>query len=240
MTTPTLVAAPDEGALARLAAEFVLRAARANPGGLRLAVSGGSTPQPLYRLLASPEYRDRLPWGDVHLFFADERAVPPGSPDSNFGLIRRLLLSHVPPAARHVHRMRGEAENLQAAAKEYEWELAGACDFAPDGREPRLDLVLLGIGDDGHTASLFPGTEALTEEERWVVANYVPGLGAHRLTLTYPVLAAARELAFLVSGAGKASVVRRALEGDPALPVTRAARHPRVTFLLDAAAAGEV
>ncbi|MBM3498433.1 MAG: 6-phosphogluconolactonase [Armatimonadetes bacterium] len=237
MTKPMLVVAPDPGALARLAADHLVRAARRCGPGFRIAVSGGSTPQPLYRLLASPEYRDGLPWADTHLFFADERAVPPDSPDSNFGLVESLLLSHVPLAPGHVHRMRGEAEDLQAAAKDYEWELAATCEFDRGSREPRLDVVLLGIGDDGHTASLFRGSEALREEDRWVAANYVPGPATPRLTLTYPVLAAAGELVFLVSGAGKAGIVRRVLEGDPDLPATRAACHPRATFLLDAAAA---
>ena len=237
MTTPTVAVAADEAALARLAAEVVLRAAEASGARFCVALSGGSTPQPLYRLLASPEYRDRMPWRSTHFFLADERAVPPDSPDSNFGLVRRLLLSCVPAPERQVHRMRGEAENLRAAAKDYEWELAATCEFAAGCREPQLDLVLLGIGEDGHTASLFPDTAALTEEERWVVANYVPRLNAHRLTLTYPVLAAAREVALLVSGAGKADVVRRVLAGDPDLPATPVARHPRATFLLDAAAA---
>jgi 6-phosphogluconolactonase len=237
MTKPTVAVAPDESALARLAADLLVRAAQESGPRFCFAVSGGSTPEPLYRLLASPEYRGRLPWGHTHLFFADERAVPPDSPDSNFGLVRRLLLSGAPLPDLQVHRMRGEAENLRAAAKGYEWELAAACAWGPQRREPRLDLVLLGVGDDGHTASLFPGTEALTEEERWVVANYVPRLDACRLTLTYPTLAAAREVVFLVSGAGKAGIVRRVLGGDPDLPATRAARHPRAAFLLDAAAA---
>jgi 6-phosphogluconolactonase len=240
MMKPTLVVAADAQALARAAADFVCRIAREARGPFCLALSGGSTPRPLYRLLASPEHRSNLPWDETRVFFADERAVPPERPDSNFGMVRELLLSRVPIPEAHIHRMRGEAEDLSAAAQDYEWELAAGCSFPRGSREPGLDLILLGLGDDGHTASLFPKTSALREEDRWVVANYVPKLGARRLTLTYPVIAAAERVAFIVSGAGKARIVRRVLEGDGELPATRAAAHPRVTFLLDEAAAAEM
>jgi 6-phosphogluconolactonase len=240
MTRPTIAIAADEDALAPLAADYFVRVARESGARFTVALSGGSTPRRLYRRLASEEYRGRVPWSRTHVFFADERPVPSEAEESNFRLANELLLSRVPIPASHVHRMRGEARDLRAAAREYEWELSGVCGWAAGTREPRLDLALLGIGDDGHTASLFPQTEALREEERWVVANYVPKLGAHRLTLTYPLLAAARQLAFLVAGAGKAGVVRRVAAGDPDLPASRAARHPRVTLLLDAAAAAAV
>ena len=237
MTKPTVVVAADEGALARLGAELVARCARESGPQFCVALSGGSTPQPLYRLLASAEHQGTIPWEAVHVFLADERAVPPGHADSNYAMIDQLLLSRVPLPGARVHRMRGEAANLPLAAKEYEWTLCTACEFEAPCREPILDLVLLGIGDDGHTASLFPDTAALTEEDRWVVANYVPKLNAHRLTLTYPAIAAAREVVFLVQGAGKAEIVRRVLAGDASLPATRAAGHPHATFVLDEAAA---
>jgi 6-phosphogluconolactonase len=237
MTKPTVAVAPDADALARLAADHVLRASRESDGPFRVALSGGRTPRLLYRLLASEEYRSAIRWPDWHVFFADERAVPPDHPDSNFAMVEGLLLSRVPLARSQVHRMRGEADDLPSAAKEYEWELTDACDSEGSAHAPVLDLVLLGIGDDGHTASLFPGTEGLREEERWVIANYVPQLEAHRLTLTFPTLAAARRVALLAAGEGKAETVRRVLAGDAELPATRAAAHPRATFLLDRGAA---
>ncbi|MBM3473236.1 MAG: 6-phosphogluconolactonase [Armatimonadetes bacterium] len=233
MTKPTVVVAPDEAALARLAADYVLHVPGQREGTFRVALSGGRTPRSLYELLASDGYRSAVRWTDWHVFFADERAVPADHPDSNFGMLDELLLSRAPLPPDRVHRMRGEAEDLASAAEDYERELAGSC----SARTPSLDLVLLGIGDDGHTASLFSGTEGLREEERWVIANYVPKLGAHRLTLTYPALAASRRVAFLVAGEGKAEVVRRVLAGDGELPATKAAAHPRATFLLDRGAA---
>ena len=237
MTRPTVAIAPDAAALARVAADYIVRASPEREGPFSVALSGGSTPRPLYELLASEEYRGAVRWKDWHVFFTDERAVPPNHPDSNFGMVDRLLLSRVPLPPGHVHRMRGEAEDLFAAAEEYEQELSAANGVGGGASVPGLDLVLLGIGDDGHTASLFPGTEALREEDRWVVANYVPGLGARRLTLTYPTFAAARRVALLVAGEAKAETVRRVLAGDAGLPATKAATHPRAVLLLDRGAA---
>jgi 6-phosphogluconolactonase len=220
------------------AAEEISQAAQAARGRFTLALSGGSSPRPLFALLATPEYRAHVPWERTHVFFADERPVPPDHAESNFRQARELLLTHVPLPPGQVHRLRGEAENLSAAAKEYEWELAAVCAFAPGGRVPCLDVVLLGIGDDGHTASLFPETAALREEERWVMANWVPRLGVHRLTLTYPALEAARRLLFVVTGAEKAEVVRRVLAGEPTLPASRLAALLQARVLADDAARG--
>src|SRR5262249_41973592 len=158
------------------------------------ALSGGSTPKALYALLATPAYAARVDWARVQVFWSDERCVGPESQDSNFRMAREALLAHVPLPEANVHRMRGEVEPLRAAAA-YEQELRAAFS-TPEGApqalpERRFDLALLGLGDDGHTASLFPGTAAIDETARWVVAHHVAKLGVWRLTLTPPVLDAA-------------------------------------------------
>jgi 6-phosphogluconolactonase len=230
--------ADDEAGLARLAAERVLGAAQREQGTFALALSGGSTPRRLYSLLASGEFAGRMPWMRTHIFFADERAVPPDHPDSNFGMADDLLLSRVPLPPDHVHRMEGEAEDLDAAARRYEAALSAICPPRAPGRTPVLGVVLLGIGDDGHTASLFPGTAALEEGNRWVAANYVPRLGVARLTLTRPVLTAAEHLLFVVSGEGKLPIVRRLLLGDEGIPAAQVAAGARSALVLvDRAAA---
>ncbi len=178
-------------------------------GRFTVALSGGSTPAALYRLLASPPLADAVDWSRWHVFWGDERCVPPDHPDSNYGMARRTLLDHVPIPTAQVHRMEGEDPPQQAAA-DYARTLAET--LAPDDR---LDLALLGIGDDGHTASLFLGTAALHERELTVAANWVPHLDAHRITLTLPTLNRARCVTVLATGADKADAVRRALDPRP-------------------------
>ena len=193
----------------RLSADAV-----AQRGRFTIALAGGSTPAALYSLLASSPLSAEIDWPRWHVFWGDERCVPPDHPDSNYGMAKRTLLDHVPIPPSHVHRMHGEG-NPSGAAAEYEHTLHEA--LAPDGR---LDLALLGIGVDGHTASLFPGTAAIYERDRSVVANWVPHLGAHRITLTLPALNGARHVAVLATGADKADAVRRALapRSDDATP----------------------
>jgi 6-phosphogluconolactonase len=236
----------DPDTLARAAAdEFVRRAedAIAAAGRFTVALSGGSTPLRLYRLLAEPPYRDRVAWDAVHVFWGDERAVPPDHRDSNYGAAHAALLSRVaiPPA--NVHRIRGEAADPEAAAAEYEEELRRCFQIAPGGL-PRFDLVLLGMGADGHTASLFPGSAAAREEDRLVVAAWVEKLGAYRVTLTTPVLNNAACVLFLVAGAEKAEVLGRVLQGGPAAAAYPAGRiRPRageLIWLVDRAAAGSL
>lgn len=235
---PTVVVAPDADTLAAMAAEVVVEVAAGADQRFTLALSGGSTPQGLYALLAREAYRSRLPWDRTHVFFADERCVPPSHPDSNFGMVERVLLSQVDLPSANIHRMTGEALSAPNAAQEYEWELCAACCFSEPCDAPSLDLIILGIGDDGHTASLFPGTAALGLTDRWCVANRVPRLATTRLTLTYPVLAASRRMLLLVSGAGKADVISRVLAKDPRLPATKAVLEGAdVTLLLDSEAA---
>ncbi len=235
--------APSLGELSRRAADLVLGAASAAVaarGRFAAAISGGRTPRCLYELLAGTGYSRRLPWGGMHLFFGDERCVPPDDPASNYRMVKESLLDHVPIPPANVHRMAGEDADPRRAAAAYEQELR--IFFALSGGAiPRFDLILLGIGEDGHTASLFPGTQALAESRRLVVANDVPALGTYRLTLTLPVINAASTVAFLVSGAEKAGVVKQVYtqEGLPAaFPAQLVQPVPgQLLFLIDRAAA---
>lgn len=243
----TVLRVPDADAAARAAAEVFTAAARAAADGrgrFTVALAGGATPRALYRLLAEPRagFRDRIPWDRVHVFFGDERHVPPDHPDSNFRMAREALLDHVPAAS--VHRLRGELPDAGAAAAEYQAELARAFGLPAEGPPPALDLVLLGLGVDGHTASLFPGSDALLERRRWVAAPFVERLGAHRLTLTLPTLDRAREVLFVVVGAEKAGAVGRVLApaaGDPPPPAARVRPEAGpARWIVDAAAASRL
>ena len=212
MTTPEIIVCPDAQALARLGAEqFVLGAAEAISRARRFAValSGGSTPAALYRLLASPGFRERVDWSRVNFFWGDERCVPPDHPDSNFRMTRETLLDAIQVPSENIHRIAGELDPATAAAA-YEAELQRFFGARP----PRFDLALLGLGEDGHTASLFPNSPALDEQQRLVVPVYVEKLRSHRVTLTLPVLNAAARVVFLVSGANKAEIVKEILRPD--------------------------
>jgi 6-phosphogluconolactonase len=207
---PTLVVAADVEGLARLAADRVrvlAGDALAARGRFRLALAGGSTPRVLYAHLAAAGDFD---WARTDIFFGDERSVGPDDPQSNFRMARETLLAPAGVPPENVHRMRGEDPDLESAAFDYENALGGPA-AAP------FDLVLLGMGGDGHTASLFPGTGALDERKRLCVANDVPQLQTRRLTLTYPVLEAARDLLFLIAGPDKADMLRDVLgpQRDP-------------------------
>jgi 6-phosphogluconolactonase len=217
-----LSAAPNEvrvfdGAseLMRATAEEIALAAQSAAGArgrFAWALAGGSTPRTVYQLLASDFYRRRMPWSATHLFWGDERHVPPDHPDSNFRMAREAMIDHVPIPAENVHRIPAEEPDAQRAAAEYEAALRSF--FALPPRElPRFDLILLGLGKDGHTASLFPGGDALRERERLVVAPWVEAQKTFRITLTAPVLSHARRAMFLVSGEEKAEALRAVLEG---------------------------
>ncbi len=214
----------DRSRLMRAAADHVVRYASeaiAARGRFDWLLAGGSTPEQLYRLLASPEYAAQLDFGRVHLFFGDERCVPPDHADSNYRMVQTSLSNGVPLPTENVHRLEGELPP-ELAAERYESELERHFGVRVGAGFPRFDLVLLGMGNDGHTASLFPGTLALAEERRWVVANAVPALGTTRLTLTLPVLNAAAHVAFLVSGADKAARLKQVLaEPGAELPSQR-------------------
>lgn len=175
-----------------------------------LTLAGGSTPRPTYELLAGEPYRERLPWARIHLFWGDERPVPPNHEDSNFGLAWQSLITKVRIPPGNVHRLRGELDPDEAA-EEYERELRGFFELTPADM-PRFDLVLLGMGEDGHTASLFPASTALEERERLVVAPRVEAQETKRLTLTCPVLNNAACIVFIVTGENKADTLRAVLE----------------------------
>jgi 6-phosphogluconolactonase len=211
---------PDAAALARRAAhhfvEMVSEAAEAN-GRVRIAISGGSTPKAAFQLLADPSqpWRQRMPWGALDIFWVDERTVPPDHPESNYRMTREALLDQVPLQPQQIHRMEGELEPEVAAAR-YESELRNSLRL--EGAEyPRFDLVSLGMGDDGHTASLFPHTAALHEMGRLVTANQVPQKDTWRITLTWPVINHARSVFFLIAGTDKAAPVHEVFTGprDP-------------------------
>lgn len=204
---------PNFNALANAGAQhFATRAetAIAQRGAFNVVLAGGSTPRQLYRRLVQPPYLDGLDWLNIHFFFGDERCVPPNHPDSNYGMAYETLLSHVPLPAANIHRIPGELPPAQAA-EAYAAELKSFF----GGALPEFDLVLLGLGEDGHTASLFPGTQAMNETESWVIAvdhTTPPPPLLPRITLTLPVLNAARSVIFLVSGEAKAQVLASVLD----------------------------
>jgi 6-phosphogluconolactonase len=177
-----------------------------------VALSGGSTPRHLYQTLGSEAFAGRIRWDKVHVFQVDERCVPADDAQSNFRMIRETLLNHIAIPDSNVHRLAAEQEDRDAACRQYAAELARVLRPEED-QFPSLDLALLGMGPDGHTASLFPGSEALEERSLWVRPNFVEKLKAHRLTLTLPILNAAVAVLFMVAGAGKAETLRQVLEG---------------------------
>jgi 6-phosphogluconolactonase len=206
----------DLDTLARAAAEEITglaESAIAAQGRFTIVLSGGSTPKPVYRLLAEAPYRDRILWDRVYVFWGDERHVPPDHPDSNFGMAHDELLSKVPLPPDNIHRVRAEKTDAERAAREYEWTLRSAFNL-DEGQVPRFDLVLLGLGADGHTASLFPGSDAVRERTRLVAAPWVSAQSSFRITLTLPVLNRAACALFVVSGEEKAEALRSVLEGD--------------------------
>jgi 6-phosphogluconolactonase len=250
-TEPTLAISVDRPALMHAAAEHVVaEAARAiaDHGRFTWALAGGATPRELYALLASAAFRGRVDWSRVDFFWGDERCVPPEHGQSNYRMVRETLLDVVRPEPARVHRMHGE-QAPETAAGEYAAELAREFPvgrFRPAGSPPGFDLVLLGMGEDGHTASLFPGSAALDEDRRWVVPAQAAAGGPWRLTLTLPVLNAAGAVCFLVAGAAKRdrlAEVWRALPGTSAasLPAARVRPHAgALRWLVDAEAAARL
>ncbi len=234
---------PDHLSFVTGAAELIVGAgarAVAERGRFVLALSGGSTPKPIYARLAGGDYRDRLDWENVHIFFGDERCVPPDDPRSNYRMVREAWLDHAPIPAQNIHRIRGE-DDPAVEAQRYEREIARV--VGSDG-PPAFDLILLGMGGDGHTASLFPRTPVLRETVRWVAAQWVEGMSAWRVTFTVPLLNAARCVAFLVEGGGKAETLRSVIEGPHQPDVWPAQLIQPVSgdllWLLDAAAAARL
>lgn len=240
MAAPVTTIVDHAEAVARAAADAFVDCAReavARRRTFTVALSGGSTPKRLYELLAADARLDARMWSHMHFFWGDERCVPPDHRDSNYHMTREAMLAHVPVPRLNQHRIEGEREPHVAAAG-YEDTMQRALPERVDGL-PVIDLVLLGLGTDGHTASLFPGTTLLDERGRWVAAGWVPSVQAWRVTMTLPVLAAGRLVLGLAAGADKADAVARLLgpPGEPMIParmVTAAAAQAR--WILDRAA----
>lgn len=237
---PRFVVCKDvESVAASVAVTFdeLARAAVAERGRFAVALAGGSTPRRAYEILSDEYLGWRLPWNHIHLFFGDERCVPEDHPESNFRMARETLLSRVPVPAPNVHPMRCEGDP-ELAARAYETELR---DFFGDADWPRFDLVMLGMGEDGHTASLFPDSPALGERAAWVVAARVEKLNSTRLTLTLPVINHARHLLLTVTGAAKRNRLKEVLPTEPgAGPLPVQLLRPdrgRLEWFLDEAAA---
>lgn len=227
----------DNSALCHACATLICQqsaAAIAERSVFHLVLAGGSTPRALYQLLASDAYRERIDWQHCHIWFGDERAVPHDHPDSNFLMAQQALLQHIDMPGEQIHAMAPLPEQIQAAAEDYEKIMAQT--LPKQNLFPVFDLVLLGLGPDGHTASLFPGTTALTEEKAWVAAVYVDKLASWRLTLTYPVLENARRLVFLVSGTDKAAIIGQLFQSAADLPAARLQHRANTLWLLDQAA----
>jgi 6-phosphogluconolactonase len=246
MNQPEIIVTPTPADLARAAAECFIATVAASQqahGVARVALSGGSTPRALFKLLASDDYAGKLDWQSIDFFWGDERTVPPDHADSNYRMAYETLLSALPVPEARIHRMRGEIDPVEAAA-DYSLVLQQVFELTEPNAIPEFDLILLGLGPDGHTASLFPHTSALDVRDQFVVANPVPQLQTTRLTLTVPVLQAAAHVHVLVAGPDKAPAVQRAIEGEwnPAETPAQYLRQARgqVTWLLDSAAAADL
>jgi 6-phosphogluconolactonase len=229
----------DPEALARRVADWLLAISTAHEGVFTLALSGGGTPRRLYELLAGPPYRDAFPWQRTHVFWGDERFVPHNDESSNYRMVRDAMLSRVPIPASNIHPVPTEGLTPEAAASEYERELksfyGGEC---LDPARPLFAVNLLGLGPDGHTASLFPGTAVLDERDRWVAA--VVGPKPTRITLTYPALESSRHVAFLVTGKEKREIFSRFQHGEDTFPAARLRPIGTLTLFVDAAAARDI
>jgi len=238
---PRIDVSPDFEGLAYRVAQWLVDLACISPGRFAIALSGGSTPKRLYQLLAAPPLREAMPWQRVHLFWGDDRFVPHDDPNSNYAMARDAMIAHVPIPPENVHGIPVEG-TPQSAAGQYERTLKayyGTDKFDP--ARPLFDVVLLGMGPDGHTASLFPGKPALDEQQHWVTGVPEPGLNPFvpRVSLTYPAIASARSVAFVAAGADKTTMMRRVLAGDRELPSARVTSSGELVWFIDRAAAGE-
>lgn len=225
----------DPEALARRVAAWITELAASSRDRFTIGLSGGSTPRRLYQLLAESPFRDNLPWERIHWFWGDERIVPWDDPESNYGMARAAMLSHAPVPPGNIHGV-VTTGTPEEAARRYEDALKSYYGSAAlDPGKPLFDVQLLGLGEDGHTASLIPGTSALDERHRWAVT--VVGVRPEpRITLTYPVLDSSRHVAFLAAGGGKREILARALSGDQALPAARVSPVGELTWFVDEAA----
>jgi 6-phosphogluconolactonase len=239
LSRPEIRVLPSPFELFHAAADDFIAQAVAKNGKFSVALSGGSTPKSLYSRLAT-EKRNAVPWDKVYFFFGDERNVPPENPESNYRMAHEVMFSKVPVSADHIFRMRGE-DDAEQAASAYEKNLGSFFGLKP-GEFPRFDLIFLGMGPDGHTASLFPDSAALNETRRLVAGNWVEKFKTHRITLTFPVLNNAACVTFLTSGPDKAPMVHEVLENPAAnLPCQRV--HPvngKLIWMMDQGAASQL
>ncbi len=230
MSRETLIF-PDGAAIAAAAADEFAKIAPKT-----VALAGGSTPRAMYQLLAK---RSDIAWDKIHFFWGDERHVPPDHADSNYRMAKEALLDHIHVPAGNIHRIKSENPDAAAAAADYATEMQSVFK-APPGQFPRFDLVLLGMGPDGHTASLFPGVDALEEKTKWVASPWVAKMNSFRITMTFPVLNNAAHVIFTAGGVEKAEVLRIVLEdsGPPRFPSQRVQpANGRLLWMVDAAAA---
>jgi 6-phosphogluconolactonase len=237
----------DIQALSRSVAEVIVAAITATlktKPVFSMVLSGGSTPRHLYGLLATDfPSKEQLPWEKIHFFWGDERHVPPDHHESNYLMAVECMLSRLPVPPSNIHRIKSEISDASQVARQYEQEIANFFDLKA-GQMPRFDCILLGMGPDGHTASLFPQTTALDEQKRFVAANWVESFQAHRITLTFPVLNNAESIIFLVSGEDKAETLKMVLEGEKSpkrLPAQMIEPvHGKLLWFIDQAAAREL
>jgi 6-phosphogluconolactonase len=241
MSAPRIEVSADAASLAARAAQWLADLACHSIGRFSICLSGGSTPKRLYQLLAGAPYRDMLPWERIHWFWGDERFVAWDDPDSNYGMARDAFLAHVPVPTGNIHGIAHEGTVADAAHACERGLESYYGDTALDPARPLFDIVLLGLGPDGHTASLFPGKPALDERQRWAVEVPVPGLNPQvpRVTLTYPALASCRSAAFLVAGADKVAALKGVLAGRQDLPAARLAPVGELIWFVDRAASGD-
>jgi 6-phosphogluconolactonase len=238
---PRIDVSPDFEALAHRVAQWIVDLACAKPDRFAIALSGGSTPKRLYQLLAAPPLVGAMPWEHVHLFWGDDRFVAWDDPNSNYLMARDAMFAHVPIPPGNIHGIPFTGD-IADAAREYEQTLQsyyGATTLDP--ARPLFDVNLLGMGPDGHTASLFPGKPALDEKQHWVTGVPEPGLNPFvpRVTLTYPALESGRSVAFVAAGADKTAMIRRVLAGEKELPSARVAPVGELIWFVDRAAHGE-
>jgi 6-phosphogluconolactonase len=230
--------AQDPEALARRAAQWITDLAADSRGRFAIALSGGSTPRRLYQLLAEPPFRETIPWERVHWFWGDERFVPWDHEDSNYRMVRAAMLARAPIPAENIHGIATTGTPADAARR-YESILKSYYGSESlDPNRPLFDVQILGLGPDGHTASLFPGTSVLDERNLWV-AEVIGARPEPRITLTYPALESSRHTAFLVAGPDKQEILVRALADDQALPAARLRPAGELVWFVDAAARRE-
>ncbi|HEX3494717.1 MAG TPA: 6-phosphogluconolactonase [Methylocella sp.] len=239
MTPPPIVEVADGAeALACLVADFIAARISGVPKRFGLCLSGGSTPKRVYELLGAKDLGASLDWQKVHLFWGDERFVPPDHRDSNFRMAREALIDHVPIPAAQVHPVPTDSASPEEAAASYEATLQGFYGGKTlDPERPLFDVTLLGLGEDGHTASLFPGTKALDERDAWVT-SILGVMPEPRISLTYPALQSSDVILFIVSGAKKRDILARVLANDMTLPAARLSTRGTIRLFADKAATG--